>query len=117
MSGLLAIEIAGIILGCIVALGLAVVYLSSRYRRAADAEKDKYIAALEQRNQHLEKCQEELRAEQQLLRDEVKETKGQLAVLTDLVMRQCRHAEIDLDTGGCRYCSRGLYYGEDRSRA
>lgn len=111
-----AIEVIVIALSALLAIGGALVYLGSRYRKAADAEKDKYIDQLEKRNQHLERTQEELRKEQQLLRDEIKETKGQLAILTDLVLRQCRHAEIDLDTGGCRYCTRGLYYGEDRSR-
>jgi cell division protein FtsB len=116
MSGLLAIEIAGIILGCVVALGLAFIYLSSRYRKASDAERDKYIDILEARNKHLEDTQNELCAEVQKLRDEIKETNGRIAILTDLVLRQCRHAEIDPETGGCKFCRKSLYYGEDRSR-
>ena len=107
-----AAYIIAVAVGAIVALTVAFVYLTSRYRKAADAEKDKYIAALEARNQFLEEDKERRDREQEKVRRELHTLEGKVATLQELVLRQCRQAEIDPQTGGCRFCAKGMAYGQ-----
>ena len=107
-----AITIAGVALAAVVALTAAFVYLTSRYRRAADAEKDKYIAALEARNNFLEEERERFTKEQEQTKRQLHNLEGKVCMLQDLMLRQCRQAEIDPETGGCRFCAKGMAYGQ-----
>ena len=104
--------IVGVILAVIVASGIAFVYLTSRYRKAADAEKDKYIAALEARNTFLEEERDRFIKEQEQTKRRLHNLEGKVCMLQDLVLRQCRCAEIDATTGGCRFCAKGMAYGQ-----
>lgn len=94
------------IIGAVAVVAAAVVYLMSRLRRATDEQRREYIEALEDRNRQLEE-------EVAQLRDRVAKTEGSLGTLTDVVLRQCRSAEMDPGTGGCRWCTKGLRYGQE----
>lgn len=104
--------IVGVVLAVIVAGGIGFVYLTSRYRKAADAEKDKYIAALEARNTFLEEERDRFTKEQEQTKRRLHNLEGKVCMLQDLVLRQCRCAEIDPETGGCRFCAKGMAYGQ-----
>ncbi len=90
----------------------AFVYLTSRYRRAADAEKDKYIAALEARNQFLEDDKERRDREYEATKRRLATLEGKVCTLQELVLRRCRNAEIDPGSGACRHCAMGMAYGQ-----
>lgn len=100
-----------VILAIVAILGAAL-YLTSRYRKAADAERERYITALEDRNKLLEAENSQKDKDIQELRCEIRELKGRFGTLQDLVLRRCPSAEPDPDTGGCRFCSKGLQYGK-----
>ena len=91
---------------------LAFVYLTSRYRKAADNEKDKYITALELRNKFLEEDKARRDKETETLKRQLHNLEGKFCFLQDLVLRQCKCAEIDSETGGCRFCAKGMAYGQ-----
>lgn len=116
------LEIIGIIIGCLVAIAIALVYLTSRWRKAADGEREKYIAALEDRKGLLEATVTELRDENQTARAEnrqllerVANLEGKIELLRsiycDMIREQCRDADPDPVRGGCRNCRMGLMYG------
>jgi hypothetical protein len=104
--------IVGVVLAVIVASGIAFVYLTSRYRKAADAEKDKYIAALEARNQFLEDDKERRDREYEATKRRLATLEGKVCTLQELVLRRCRNAEIDPGSGACRHCAMGMAYGQ-----
>ena len=119
MEPLHYLEIAAIILAAIVALILAGVYLASRWRRAAEREKDAYIEALrESKDEAIAQCERaeiinhDLEEKNRLLENRVAALEAKVCMLQDLVLRQCRDAEKDPQTGACRYCSKGRWYGQ-----
>lgn len=107
-----AAYIVAVAFGAIVAITAAFVYLTSRYRRAADAEKDKYIAALEARNQFLEEDKERRDKEAEGTKRRLGHLEGKVCTLQELVLRRCRNAELDPTTGACRHCAMGMAYGQ-----
>lgn len=102
---------AGSVLAAIVAAIGASTYLASRFRKAADHEKDRYIGALEKRRDDLEVQVQDWEHRSSEMRDKIGRLEERLLVLQDLVLMRCRNLEVDPETGGCRYCTRGLYYG------
>lgn len=105
-------EYAAYVIAAVVAVCAAGVYLTSRYRKAADAEKDKYIAVLEARNQFLESTNQRHEQDQTAMKKELYELRGQVKFLRDLVLGRCPHADLDEETGGCRNCAFGMAYGQ-----
>lgn len=105
-------QLVGVIVVAIVAVLLAAVYFVSRYRKAADAERERYITALEDRNRFLEQQNDDKDKEVQELKCEMRELRGQFKVLQDLVLLRCPQSEKDDVSGGCRWCSKGLQYGK-----
>jgi hypothetical protein len=100
---------AGLLVGVIVAVTLAVTYVFSRVRRESDALREEYIRGLE-------RDRTELRADNALLlkrnadlRAELSELRGQVRVLQDLVLNgHCRRFLKDAVTGGCTHCELGM---------
>lgn len=103
---------AVIIVAAIIAVAGAFAYLTSRYRKAADVEKDKYIAALEARNEFLENTNERHERDQTAMKLELSELRGQVGFLKELVLGRCPRAELDEVSGGCRHCALGMAYGK-----
>jgi hypothetical protein len=89
----------------IIAIGTALMYFGSRFRRAADALQKDYIAALE-------RDRRELQSENKELRTQVGELRGAVDVLKQMVMGLCRSFSEDPATGGCSHCGLGLAYGQ-----
>ena len=92
--------------------GSAFAILRSRYRVQTDIEREKYITALEERNKFLEEDKARRDKEQETTRRQLHNLEGKFCFLQDLVLRQCKHAEIDPVTGGCRNCALGMAYGQ-----
>jgi len=114
-----ALEVGAFILAALVAAVGAAAYLGSKYRKAAYAEKDAYIVALRESRdeaqaqcERAEECNRGLAEKNRLLEDRLAAVEAKVCVLQDLVLRQCRHAEKDPVTGGCRFCGRDLWYGQ-----
>jgi hypothetical protein len=103
--------VVGAVVAALGGLAWLFAYLTSRYRKAADGEKDRYIVALQERNTLLEECNERQEAQIKDMRDRLARMDGKVGMLQDMVMRQCRCAEIDPATGGCRFCTQHLFYG------
>lgn len=96
--------VVGIIIGAIVAACAGFVYLTSKYRKAADVEKDKYIRALEDRNEFLEE-------ENSRNGSRLEEVERQLTFLRGLIMGRCPRSQDD-GHGGCLHCALGMAYGK-----
>lgn len=111
MTPLQVMQLAGIVIGAIVVLGGATVYLTSRWRQATDEQRTEYIKALEDRNAQLEAEVERRDEEIERLNDRIDDLERRVELVQDMVLRQCRYAEVDHDTGGCRFCTKGLQYG------
>lgn len=119
MTATAVLEVGAIILAALVAVVGAAAYLGSKYRKAAYAEKDLYIEALrESRDEALGQCERaeevnrDLAEKNRLLEARLAALEAKVCMLQDLILRQCRHAEKDPETGGCRFCSRELWYGQ-----
>ena len=106
------LQIFSVIFGgvCVVAGAAAVIW--SRYRRQTDVEREKYISALEERNKFLEADSIRRDKEQKDTERSLYELQGKVHTLQEMILRQCRHAEIDPVTGGCRNCALGMAYGQ-----
>ena len=92
--------------------GSAFAILRSRYRVQTDVEREKYISALEERNKFLEADSIRRDKEQKDTERSLYELQGKVHTLQEMILRQCRHAEIDPVTGGCRNCALGMAYGQ-----
>lgn len=113
------LEIGAVILAALVAALGAIAYLGSKYRRASCTERELYIQTLkESRDEAIAQCgreeahNRELTEQNRLLEARVAALEAKTGMLQDLILRQCRYAEKDLATGGCRFCSRDLWYGQ-----
>lgn len=106
-----AIELVSAALATVVALIGATVYLTSRWRRAADQERSEYIMALEARNGQLETEVQRQTEDIERLTKRIEHLECEVKIIQDMLLRQCRFAELDSNTGGCRFCTRGLQYG------
>lgn len=89
----------------------AVAIVRSKYRESTDAEREKYISALEARNKLLEETAERGAKELHSLRAQYHTLEGKVCLLQELVLRQCRRAEIDPVSGGCAHCDLHMAYG------
>ncbi len=105
------LTVIGFIIGAIVAGLIAFVYLTSRYRKAADAEKDKYIKALEGRNTFLEGDQQRRDLADAVQKKKVDRLCIEVSFLKDLVLGRCQRSEND-GHGGCVHCTLGMAYGK-----
>lgn len=111
--------VAGTVLGVVGIVVAAIAVAFSRWRKATNAEREEYIAAIEDRNTLLEDTVERLTGDlakaaekyEQVQRD-YHETQGQLKFMAQLVMGRCPNCEIDPDTGGCKHCALRLIYGQ-----
>lgn len=107
-----AIQLLPVIFTVIAALAAGFALYRSRYRESTDLEREKYIAALEARNKFLEEANQRQAEEQDRLKAKVNRLEGKVATLQDVLLRQCKHADIDPTTGGCRNCALGMAYGQ-----
>jgi hypothetical protein len=112
-------EVVGAVVVAVVAVASAAAYLSSKYRKAACTERELYIQTLKESRdeaqaqcERAEECNRGLAEKNRLLEDRLAAVEAKVCVLQDLVLRQCRHAEKDPVTGGCRFCGRDLWYGQ-----
>ena len=92
------------IFAALAGFGGALAILRSKYRVAADGEREKYIAALEARNKLLEETTTRQDAEMEALKARHNELRGQFQFLSRMVLGKCPYAAIDPDTGGCVHC-------------
>lgn len=113
------LQVVAMIVSAVAAVAGAAAYLGSRYRKAADAEKESYIRILKESKdealaqcEHLERLNRELEEKNRLLEARVAALEAKVCMLQDLVLRQCREAEKDPVTGACRFCSKGRWYGQ-----
>jgi len=90
----------------------AVAVVRSKYRQSTDEEREKYIAALEARNKLLEETAERSTKDLRSLRAHYHNLEGKVCMLQELVLRQCRRAEMDAASGGCKHCDLHLAYGQ-----
>lgn len=109
------LTILAFICGGLGALGASVAVLRSRYRDQTDVEREKYISALESRNTFLEEMNERQAKDQEKLKRSFHNLEGKVCTLQELVLRQCRQAEINPHTGGCQFCAKGMAYGQGGS--
>jgi len=93
----LAFIVAGVV-------GISFAGFTSKYRKALDRDRAKYIQNLEQKTERQDREYQELCKEHAQL-------KGRVDVLTDLLTGKCDWFAIDEEHGGCRYCTRHLLYG------
>ncbi len=91
--------IIGYVIGIAGAFGGALAVARSKYKAKTAEEREKYIQALEDRTKLLE-----AKDEQQTKL--VHELKGQVDLLTRMVMGRCPWADIDPENGRCRNCNR-----------
>ena len=112
MSAPLWLSILGFIFGGLGGIGAAVAIIRSRYKEATDVEREKYITALEERNRFLEEDKARRDKEQESTKRKLHNLEGKVCTLQELVLRQCRQAEIDPRTGGCKHCAKGMAYGQ-----
>ena len=102
------LSIAGLLVGVTVAVGLAMLYIVSRVRRASDALREEYITGLERDRIELKSDNAELSKRNTDLRAELSELRGQVRVLQNLVLNgHCRRFEQDTLHGGCVHCDIG----------
>lgn len=106
------LSIFGLVLGGLGTLGASIAILRSRYRERTDLEREKYITALEERNKFLEEDKQRRDKDQAQLRDKIAQLEGKVQMLQDMILHQCPMAEIDPVTGGCRFCAKGMAYGQ-----
>lgn len=119
MTATAVLEVGAIVVSALVAVAGAAAYLNSKYRRAACTERELYIQTLkESRDEAIAQCgreeahNRELTEQNRLLEARVAALEAKTCMLQDLILRQCRYAEKDPATGGCRFCSRELWYGQ-----
>ena len=91
--------------------GSAFAILRSRYRVQTEDEREKYIKALESRNELLERTNERQAVEISELKHSQSALEGQMKLLGQLVIGKCSWADIDPDTGKCRHCDRSFTFG------
>lgn len=103
------LSMAGLLVGVIIAVTLAVTYIFSRVRRESDALREEYIRGLERDRVELRADNADLIRRNTDLRSELSELRGQVRVLQDLVLNgHCRRFEKDSVTGGCTNCGLGM---------
>lgn len=103
------ITVAGVLIGIVIAVGMAMLYIFSRVRRESDALREEYIRGLERDRAELKSDNAELGKRNANLRSELSELRGQVRVLQDLVLNgHCRSFTKDAVTGGCTHCVKGL---------
>lgn len=107
--------IMAFVCGGLGALGASIAILRSRYRDQTDVEREKYISALESRNVFLEEMNARQAKDQDAMKRELSELTGWVKGLQALVLMRCQFAEIDPSTGGCRFCAKGMAYGQGGS--
>lgn len=103
------------VFGIIGVIAGAVAVVRSKYRETTDAEREKYISALEARNELLEEAAERSTKEMRAVQAQYHTLEGKVCMLQELVLRQCRRAEIDATSGGCRHCDLHMAYGQGGS--
>lgn len=106
------LSILAFVFGSLGALGGAVAILRSRYREQTDTEREKYITALEERSRFLDEAHAQATTELEKTKRQLHNLEGKVCFLTELILKQCRRAEIDPSTGGCRFCAKGMAYGQ-----
>lgn len=92
------------------AVATALAVGTSKYRKAADREREKYIRTLEDSNNRREADLKDLRAEHNQL-------KGTVDFMKNLLLGKCAFCEIDDRTGGCKNCGRHLLYGQPATKS
>lgn len=103
------LSIAGLLVGVIVAVCLAMLYIFSRVRKESDALREEYIRGLERDRAELKADNADKDKLAANLRSELSELRGQVRVLQDLVLNgHCRRFQKDPATGGCAHCGLGL---------
>lgn len=119
MTTTAVLEVGAIVVSALVAVAGAAAYINSKYRKAACTERELYIETLkESRDEALAQCEREeqhnreLMEQNRMLEARVAALEAKTCMLQDLILRQCRYAEKDEQTGGCRFCSRELWYGQ-----
>jgi hypothetical protein len=105
--------ILGYVLGIAGAAGAALAVAFSKYRAKTNKEREDYITALEDRNHLLETINTRQAEELNEVKCQTSELKGQVQLLSQLVMGKCPWADIDPDSGRCRYCNRSPAFGPD----
>ena len=98
--------------GGVCALGGAAAVIWSKYRQQTDAEREKLIVALTERNKFLEADKARSAQEREEDRRMLHQLEGKVRMLQELVLRQCPRAEIDPESGGCTHCAFGMAYGQ-----
>lgn len=105
--------IIGYVLGIAGAFGGALAVARSKYRAKADEERETYIKAMEARNKLLEDTNERQAQEMRSQEHQLHELKGQVQLLSQLVMGRCAWADLDPETSKCRHCDRSkIFAGE-----
>lgn len=105
--------ILGYVLGIAGAAGAALAVAFSKYRAKTNKEREDYITALEDRNHLLETINTRQAEELNEVKCQTSELKGQVQLLSQLVMGKCPWADIDPDSGRCRYCNRSPALASD----
>ena len=108
----LSVSIIIPVFGIVGVIAGAVAVVRSKYRQSTDEEREKYIAALEARNKLLEETAERSTKDLRSLRAHYHNLEGKVCMLQELVLRQCRRAEMDAASGGCKHCDLHLAYGQ-----
>lgn len=103
---------AAAVLGIVGLLAGAIAVIRSRYRESTDIEREKYITALEERNKFLEEDKARRDREHEATKRRLHTLEGKVCTLQELILRQCRRAEINHETGGCTHCALGMAYGQ-----
>jgi len=105
--------IIGYIIGIAGAAGAGLAVAFSKYRAKTNREREDYIKALEDRNKLLETINARQTQELNEVKCQTSELKGQVQLLSQLVMGKCPWADIDPDNGRCRYCNRSPIFTVD----
>jgi len=105
--------IIGYIIGIAGAAGAGLAVAFSKYRAKTNREREDYIKALKDRNELLETTNTRQAQELNEVKCQTSELKGQVQLLSQLVMGKCPWADIDPDSGRCRHCNRSATFGPD----
>ncbi len=103
--------LVGVVGSCV----LAVAWLTSKWRKANEKELEGYARTLKEQR---DEARADLQATQQKYEEVLQRVAGQdgkIALLQDIILRQCRSFVADATTGGCHHCTLGLAYGQQRS--
>lgn len=98
------VQITALLLMAIVGGLVAIMWLTSKWRRATDALQKEYIATLEKSRD------EAVRANKSLTKD-ISELRGVVGTLERIVLMRCPRFTLDAATGGCTHCDLGYAYG------